>query len=102
MDRAAYIRVWEKLELDYITKHLLIAGDPTGDCANCKEVGINIQAAKSCPKCNTLFKYVATRLQNNASQARKLKMKRQDLVAIDLLDYKEAYARQQAHRFMKD
>jgi len=102
MDGSAYVRVWQEIDLIHVQKHLLIAGDPTGDCSNCKEVGIHIAGAKVCPNCNTEFNYIATRLKNNPSQARKLKAKRSDLIAIDLSDYKEATARSNAHRFMKD
>jgi len=101
-DSKCGIRVWQEFDLDDVKEHLLIAGDPTGDCAGCREVGIRIQDAKTCPNCRTEFKYIATRLQNNPSQARKLKNKRPDLIAIDLSDYKAAMSRREAHRFMKD
>ncbi|MFH1790879.1 MAG: hypothetical protein ABH885_02710 [Candidatus Omnitrophota bacterium] len=100
MSQHVFIRVWSELDMDLIKRHTLIAGDPAGDCANCKEVGINIQVSKKCPNCGTEFKYIATRLQNNPSQARKLKAKRPDLTAIDLSDYKEAYGRSQARDLM--
>jgi len=100
MNDSIFIRVWQEEDLGHVQKHLLIAGDPTGDCSNCKEVGINIISAKECPHCKAEFKYIATRLTNNPSQAKKLKFKRPDLIAIDLSDYKEAVARQEAHRFM--
>ncbi|MDD5439895.1 MAG: hypothetical protein PHS37_06895, partial [Candidatus Omnitrophica bacterium] len=92
---------WQEVELGYVREHLLIAGDPTGDCSKCKEVGISIITARTCPHCMTEFKYIATRLANNPSQAKKLKLKRPDLIAIDLSDYKEAVARQEARRFME-
>ena len=100
MTEGKYIRIWQELELDDIRKHLLIAGDPTGDCSNCKAVGLNIAVSTSCPECKTVFKYIATRLQNNPSQARRLKKKRPDLMAIELSDFKEACARENARNFL--
>lgn len=102
MQDHGFIRVWQEIDLNLLRKTLLIAGDPTGDCANCKEVGLNIITSKKCPKCGTEFKYVATRLQNNPSQARKLRLKRPDLIAIDLSDFKEGTARDNALKFMSD
>lgn len=97
MPKEINIRVWQVHDMELITKHLLVAGDPTGDCANCKEIGIDIATSKNCPKCKTEFKYIATRLDNNPTQAGRLKKKRPDLIAIDLGDYKEALAREKAH-----
>ena len=102
MADSTYIRIWKEIELDDIQKHLLITGDPLGDCANCKEVGINISSAKVCPKCGTEFKYISTRLKSNPSQARKMKQKRPELIAVELSDFKEACARRKAQKFMKD
>ena len=101
MKKTAYIRVWKDLDLDDIGRHLLIAGDPMGDCANCREVGIDISNAKSCPKCNTEFKYIATRVHSSALQAKRLKAKRPDLIAIELSDFKNVQARNEAQRFME-
>lgn len=81
-----FIRVWKEMELEDIEKHLLIVGASSGDCSNCKELGINYLTATSCPKCNTGFKYVASRLH----EVRKISNKRPDLIFIDLEDYKKA------------
>jgi len=100
MNHETYIRVWQSLDLDDIKEHLLIAGDPTGDCANCKAIGIRISEAQVCPECGTPFRYIATRLANNPRQARMLKQKRGDLIAIELSDFKDATARKNARNFM--
>ena len=100
MGQESFIRVWKKLDLDQISKHLLIAGDPRGDCANCKEVGLNIAQVQVCPNCKTEFKYIASRLSQSHSQAKKILAKRHDLTIVDLEDYKGAIARSQARKFM--
>ncbi|MCX5687202.1 MAG: hypothetical protein NTV71_00915 [Candidatus Omnitrophica bacterium] len=80
------IRVWKEMDISDIEKHLLIAGEVTGDCSSCRELGINYSSAKSCPKCGSEFKYIATRFY----ETRKIKQKRPDLIFIDFEDYKKA------------
>jgi len=79
------LRVWKEFDIDEVSKHLLIVGESAGDCSNCRELGINYLAAKSCPKCGNDFKYVASRTH----ETRKIKNKRPDLIFIDLEDYKK-------------
>ncbi len=79
------IRVWKEMDVTDIGKHLLIAGEVTGDCSNCRELGINYSTAKACPKCGNEFKYIASR----PHEIRKIKNKRPDLIFIDLEDYKK-------------
>ena len=98
--RKAYIRIWQNLDLDDVQKHLLIAGDISGDCANCKEIGLNFQTTKVCPKCKTEFKYIATRASKASREAKRLKSKRPDLIVIDFSDFKEAQSRDQARKFI--
>ncbi|MEK6733421.1 MAG: hypothetical protein AABY55_07320 [Candidatus Omnitrophota bacterium] len=80
------VRVWNEMDIDDIGKHLLIIGESTGDCSNCRELGINYSTATTCPKCNNYFKYVASRTH----EIRKIKTRRPDLIFIDLEDYKKA------------
>lgn len=83
---ADLIRVWKEMDILDIEKHLLIAGDVTGDCSSCRELGINYSSAKACPKCGNEFKYIASR----SHEIRKIKQRRPDLIFIDLDDYKKA------------
>jgi len=98
MVNEAYIRVWQKIDIELMKKHMIISGDPAGDCSNCREIGINISNTKICPNCGVEFKYMATRLQNNPSQAARMAAKRSDLIMVDLSDYKEALARENAKK----
>jgi len=100
MGKNVYIRVWKELELFDMQKHLLIVGDLMGDCSNCKEVGLDISAVKTCPKCNTEFKYIASRAQGS-SQGKRLKTRRPDLIAIEFADFKEAQTRDEARKFLE-
>ncbi len=87
-----FIRVWQKVDINDISKHLLMVGSATGDCSSCRELGINYSAAKACPKCGTEFRYIASR----AKEIKKIKEKRPDLVFIDFEDYKKMMGLAQA------
>lgn len=79
------IRVWKELDIGDVSKHLLIVGASTGDCSNCRELGINYSIAKTCPKCGTEFRYIASRIK----EIKKIKDKRADLIFIEFEDYKK-------------
>ncbi|MFH1783106.1 MAG: hypothetical protein ABH848_05775 [Candidatus Omnitrophota bacterium] len=81
-----FIRVWKELDADDILKHLLVVGSVTGDCSNCKELGIDYSTQKNCPSCKTEFKYIASRTGDIA----RIIKRRKDLIFIDLDDYKKA------------
>jgi hypothetical protein len=83
---ADLIRVWKDIDVSDAEKHLLIVGEVTGDCSNCRELGINYASAKSCPKCKNEFKYIASRFH----EIKKIKERRPDLIFIDFEDYKKA------------
>lgn len=101
-----YIRVWQNCDVEELGKHLLIVGDVTADCAHCRELGIDYGAAKTCPKCGTVFRFIASRLtgkldSNRKTNVKRIKERRPDLTFIDYDDYKEITGRQQARDFFK-
>lgn len=83
---AEFVRVWKEFDIQDISEHLLVVGDITGDCSKCRELGIDYSNAKSCPKCETHFKYIACRTR----EIKKITKKRPDLIFIDFEDYKKA------------
>jgi hypothetical protein len=83
---ADLIRVWKEMDILDIEKHLLIAGDVSGDCSSCRKLGINYSSAKTCPECGNEFKYIASR----SHEIKKIKQRRPDLIFIDFDDYKKA------------
>ena len=92
------IRVWKEIDVSEIEKHLLIVGNVSGDCSNCRELGIDYISAKSCPKCASEFKYISTR----SFEIKKIKQKRPDLIFIDLEDYKKAAGKIKAKQAMQE
>lgn len=62
--QGSYIRVWNKLNLDEVSKHLLLIDDLYGTCGNCKHLGLNYTKDKTCPNCQTEFRYIGTSSKN--------------------------------------
>ena len=100
------IRIWQACDIAEITKHLLIVGDVTADCANCRELGVAYASVKYCPKCATDFHFIASRNTGKLNAARagtvkRIKDRRPDLTFIDYEDYKEITGKQNAREFFK-
>ncbi|MBI3315742.1 MAG: hypothetical protein HYZ87_02040 [Candidatus Omnitrophica bacterium] len=101
-----YIRVWQACDVQELTKHLLIVGDITADCAGCRELGIEYAQAKTCPKCGVIFRFITSRNagkldRNRGGTVKRIKDRRPDLTFIDYEDYKEITGKQQAREFFK-
>ncbi len=101
-----YIRVWQNCDVEGITKHLMIVGDVTADCANCRELGIDYTQVRNCPKCGTDFRFIASRSTGKLDKGRgatvkRIKDRRPDLTFIDYEDYKEITGKQNARDFFK-
>ena len=101
-----FIRIWQPCELEGITKHLLVVGDVTADCASCRELGIYYSSAQNWPKCGTKFNFIASRQTGKLDKCRggtvkRIKDRRPDLTMIDYEDYKELTGKQQARDFFK-
>ena len=99
-----FIRVWQACNVEEITKCLLIVGDVTADCANCRELGIDYAKVSACPKCGTQFHFIASRNTgrldaNRGGTVKRIKDRRPDLTLIDYEDYKEITGKQQARDF---
>ena len=100
------IRVWQAVDIENLKKHLLIVGDITGDCAECRELGIPYATAKNCPKCGTEFRFIASRfstggLKLGAGAVKRIKDRRPDLTFIDYDDFRNITGKQSAHDFFK-
>ena len=99
-----YIRVWQHCDVEAISKCLLIVGDVSADCSNCRELGIEYSKASHCPKCGTVFRFITSRSAGKLDGARgstvkRIKERRPDLTFIDYDDYKEITGKQNARDF---
>lgn len=82
----SFIRVWQKLDIKEVQKHLLLIDDLYGSCANCKQIGLNFLKNSVCPNCDVKFQYLATRLKSPAESAKILKRIEQDGLSFTLID----------------
>ena len=99
------IRFWKEVEVEEISKHLMIVGELTGDCANCREINIDYTMEKYCPKCKTEFKYITSRpaseiKSNRFSVMKRVSYRRQDLIPIDYQDYKDIMGKIKARKLL--
>lgn len=102
-----WLRIWAQKDISEIEKHLLIIGDAKGDCAQCRELGLDYKRVTQCPNCKTTFAYVTSRrFESHAGErfqiVRQLGEIRSDLVWIDYDDYKKITGRQKARNFFLD
>jgi len=99
----AYIRVWRQEDVALIKQHLLVVGDVSGDCANCKHIGIDYRTSQTCPNCKTEFKYIASRsnVTDYGGIVHKIKNARPELVFIDFNDFKRMSEKNKAREFFK-
>lgn len=96
-----FIRVYQRLDLKDIQKHLLVHGDLSSSCENCGQMELNLNLA-SCPKCKTDFQYVAFRdVKKHIPKLYKLSEERPQFKFIDYDDYKQQVKASQAKDFFK-
>ncbi len=99
-----FLRTFQEYDIEEVAKHLLIMGDLSGDCASCRELGIDTYTAKNCPHCGTPFKYLTSRrLESQPGErfqfARRMREKRPDLIIIDYTDYSKTLGQKKARDF---
>lgn len=99
-----FIRLWVQEDVEAIAKHLLIAGQTASQCGNCKELGLDFSQAKSCPKCQTEFRYLTSRFAAGQASDRyfwvkRMIEKRPELKVIDYDDFHKTLARIKAKQF---
>ncbi len=101
-----FLRSWQKFDVTEVGKHLMILGDSNGDCASCRELGINPWKAKECPQCHTAFQFIASRRLvehpgERFSVAHRVHEARPDLQMIDYDDYQKTVGADKARDFFK-
>lgn len=98
------IRTIKEFDLDEVCQHLLLAGDLSGDCFNCKQIGLDFSSVKNCPKCRTDFRFIASRKSDNFGtkilNLLHIHKKRPDLIYIEFNDLKQHKNREKARDFL--
>jgi hypothetical protein len=101
-----WIRTWVEQDLKDIEAHIILVGELSSDCGVCKEIGLDINRHRTCPKCGTNFKYVTSRLAGHESKDRFFVIKRvrakcPDLIFVDYEDYKKLTSKSKAEEFFR-
>ncbi len=87
---SVHIRVFQSLNLDEIKKHLLVVGDLSAVCENCRKLDVKMESPV-CPECKTEFKFAAFRsLKIPKAKVAKLMAQRPSMKIIDFEDYTQA------------
>jgi len=96
-----FIRVWREIDIEDVSKHLIIIGDILANCSNCSQIGLD-PSLEVCPQCKTDFKYATfTSEKDKASQFAKMKDKLKTKTFIDHSDFKKCKAEFKAKDFFK-
>jgi hypothetical protein len=99
-----FLRVFKSFDVEEVRQHLLIMGDLSSDCGNCRALGIDFYQAVQCPECGAPFKYVTSRRMEahpgeRFQLARRVAEKRKDLIFIDYTDYSKVLGQKKARDF---
>ncbi len=92
--------MFHHLEFDEIKAHLLEYGVLSGICSKCKEINIKLDA-QACPKCATLFKYIAFQnVKEHLPKILRIKDERPAIQFIDYQDFKRIEGEQRAREIL--
>ncbi len=96
-----FIRIYQKLDVNEIKKHLMIYGDLGGSCANCQNMDVKIDMA-NCPSCKTDFQYISFRnIKVHMPKVQRLSEDRPHWKIVDFEDYSRAVGANKAFDFLK-
>lgn len=96
-----FIRVFKKLDFNFIKARLLIYGALSGSCAACKAMDIKLDV-RQCPQCKAEFGYIAfMNVKDHIPKMLRLNDERPDLVFVDYEDFKKIEGAIKAENFLK-
>ncbi len=96
-----FLRVYKKMDIHEIKKHLLIYGDLSAQCAECQAMDIKLDMT-ACPKCGTPFKYIAFRnVRQHLPKLQKIHESRPEVQFVDFDDYTRITGELKARDFLK-
>ena len=96
-----FIRAWNELDVEDVSRHLMIIGELVATCNNCQALGLD-QKLKTCPQCNTEFRYATfSSSSHNASQFNKIRDRKAEIMFIDYGDFKKGIGEIKAKKFFK-
>jgi hypothetical protein len=96
-----FLRVYKKMDVHEIKKHLLIYGDLSAQCAECQTMDIKLDMV-ACPKCGTAFKFIAFRnVRQHLPKLQKIHETRPEVQFVDFDDYTRIMGELKARDFLK-
>ena len=96
-----FVRVYKKMDINEIKRHLLIYGDLSAQCANCQTMDFKLDMT-SCPKCEAEFKYITFRnLRSHLPKLQKINETKPDIQFVDFDEYKRHIGEMKARDFLK-
>ena len=96
-----FIRIYKKLDVNEVGRHLMIYGALSASCANCKTLGLKIDTLK-CPQCQTDFKYISFQnVKDHLPKMQRLHDERPELIFVDYEDFKKQSGAIKAEEFLK-
>ena len=96
-----FARIYKKMDINEIKRHLLIYGDLSAQCAHCQAMDLKLDMT-ACPKCGAEFKYISFRnVRNHLPKLQKINEAKPDIQFVDFDDYKRYIGELKARDFLK-
>ena len=96
-----FLRIYKKMDFNFVKSRLLIYGALSGSCASCKAMDIKLDV-RHCPQCKAEFSYVAfMNIKDHMPKMLRLNDERSDLVFVDYEDFKKIEGALKAENFLK-
>lgn len=93
-----WIRVWQKFDIDEVSRYLLVVGILNAECFSCRKIGLSKDTVK-CPECGTQFRYIGFRQKVTHRELEGFTQDR-NFVLIDFDDFMREFNRRKARRFL--
>ena len=96
-----FLRIYKKMDFNFVKSHLLLYGALSGSCASCKTMDIKLDV-RQCPQCKTEFHYIAFQnIKDHMPKMLRLTDEHPNLVFVDYDDFKRIEGARKAEEFLK-
>lgn len=101
-----WIRIWKEEDFSSISKALILIGEGSSDCGNCRHLGIEYSKVSKCPSCGVTFRYAGLRSARSSGDrlrwVRKIRQDHPDWTIIEYEDFKSTMDRKKARDIFSD
>lgn len=96
-----FLRIYKKMDFNFVKSHLLLYGALSGSCASCKTIDVKLDA-RQCPQCKAEFHYIAFQnVKDHMPKMLRFGDERPDVVFVDYDDFKKMEGALKAENFLK-